>query len=40
MFYRLLIGPSIVIYLSSAILTLNISKPNNIFSSLFIIKAK
>jgi hypothetical protein len=40
MFYKLLISPSIIIYLSSVILTLNISKFNNISSSLFIIKAK
>jgi hypothetical protein len=40
MFYRLLIGPFVIIYLSGAIPTLNINKPNNISSSLFIIKAK
>jgi hypothetical protein len=38
--YRLLISLSIIAYLSGAIPTLNISKPNNISSSLFIIKAK
>jgi hypothetical protein len=40
MSYKLLISPFIIIYLSSAIPTLNISKSNNISSSLFIIKAK
>jgi hypothetical protein len=40
MSYKLLIGPFVVIYLSSAIPTLNIGKPNNMSSSLFIIKAK
>jgi hypothetical protein len=40
MSYKLLIGLFVIIYLSSAIPTLNISKPNNISSSLFIIKAK
>jgi hypothetical protein len=40
MSYRLLIGLSIIIYLSSAMPTLNISKPNNMSSSLFITKAK
>jgi hypothetical protein len=38
--YRLLIGPSIIIYLSGVMPTLNISKPNNISSFLFITKAK
>jgi hypothetical protein len=38
--YKLLISPFIVVYLSSTIPTLNISKPNNISSSLFITKAK
>jgi hypothetical protein len=40
MFYRLLIGPFVIIYLSGAIPTLNINNLNNIFSSLFITKAK
>jgi hypothetical protein len=40
MSYKLLIGPFIIIYLSSIMPTLNISKFNNISSSLFIIKAK
>jgi hypothetical protein len=40
MFYRLLIGLFIIIYLSNIMPTLNISKPNNISSSLSIIKAK
>jgi hypothetical protein len=40
MSYKLLIGPSIVAYLSGAIPTLNISKPNDMSSSLFITKAK
>jgi hypothetical protein len=40
MSYKLLISPFIIVYLSSVIPTLNISKPNNISSSLSIIKAK
>jgi hypothetical protein len=40
MSYKLLIGSFIIIYLSGAMLTLNISKFNNISSSLSIIKAK
>jgi hypothetical protein len=40
MSYRLLIGLSIIVYLSSAMPTLNISKLNNISSSLFITKVK
>jgi hypothetical protein len=40
MFYKLLIGLFIIIYLSSAILTLNISNLNNISFSLSITKAK
>jgi hypothetical protein len=40
MSYRLLISLFIIIYLSNIIPTLNINKPNNISSSLFIIKAK
>jgi hypothetical protein len=38
--YKLLISPFIIIYLSSVMPTLNISKPNNISSSLFIVKVK
>jgi hypothetical protein len=38
--YKLLIGLFIIIYLSSAMPTLNINKLNNISSSLSIIKAK
>jgi hypothetical protein len=38
--YRLLIGPFIIIYLSSIMPTLNISKTNNISSFLSIAKAK
>jgi hypothetical protein len=40
MSYKLLIGLFVIIYLSSAIPTLNISKFNNMSFSLFIIKAK
>jgi hypothetical protein len=40
MSYRLLIGPFVIIYLSGAMPTLNISKFNNIFSSFSIAKAK
>jgi uncharacterized membrane protein len=39
-FYRLLIGLFIIVYLSSVMPTLNISKSNNMSSSLFIAKAK
>jgi hypothetical protein len=38
--YKLLIGPFVIIYLSSIMPTLNISKLNNISSSLFIVKTK
>jgi hypothetical protein len=40
MSYKLLIGPSIIVYLNSALPTFNINKFNNISSFLFIIKAK
>jgi hypothetical protein len=40
MFYKLLISPFIIIYLSGVVPTLNINKLNNISSSLSIIKAK
>jgi hypothetical protein len=40
MSYRLLISPFVIIYFSSAMPTLNISKLNNISSFLFIAKAK
>jgi hypothetical protein len=38
--YKLLISSFVIIYLSGVILTLNISKFNNISFSLFIIKVK
>jgi hypothetical protein len=40
MSYKLLISPFVIIYLSSVMPTLNISKLNNMSSFLFIIKAK
>jgi hypothetical protein len=40
MFYKLLIGPFIIIYLSGVMPTLNINKLNNISSFLFITKVK